>query len=193
MLNTRPKPVIEADLPRAKRFAGHVPSRRYWPVHLYFNPAIHTGSALHQRIAEELRYAVRSLGRSPLFTVVAVLSLALALAVNTTVFALADGVLNPRVTLRESERLFEARMNAGDLRIAAPLDARHDALRTGRDGIPSPASFPSGCAVAAAGLRAERACAAAVSPEFFTIFGAQAEEGRLLGSGDATAVGDPAI
>lgn len=44
-----------------------------------------------------LRFAVRSLAKSPVFTAVAVISLGLALAVNVTVFALVDALRNPAV------------------------------------------------------------------------------------------------
>jgi len=52
------------------------------------------------------RYAVRSLGKSPLFTAVAIVSLALALAVNTTMFALVDAILHPSVPYHDGGRAF---------------------------------------------------------------------------------------
>ena len=48
-----------------------------------------------RHLAHDVRYAARSLARAPLFTAVAVVSLGLALALNTSVFALADAVVHP--------------------------------------------------------------------------------------------------
>ena len=44
-------------------------------------------------LAADLRYAVRSLRRVPLFTAIAVLSMAFGIAANTAVFTLVDQVV----------------------------------------------------------------------------------------------------
>jgi hypothetical protein len=43
-----------------------------------------------RHLARDLRYAVRGLGRSPLFTAVAVFSIALGIGANTAIFTLID-------------------------------------------------------------------------------------------------------
>ena len=56
-------------------------------------------------IVQELRYALRRLTRSPLFTVIAVATLALAIGANRAVFSVVRGVLLKPLPFEEPERL----------------------------------------------------------------------------------------
>jgi predicted permease len=56
-------------------------------------------------ILEEARFAVRALGRSPGFTTVATLTLALGIAVSATMFSVVDGVLLRPLPFRDPSRL----------------------------------------------------------------------------------------
>ena len=71
-----------------------------------------------------LRYALRSLAKSPVFTVVAALSLALALAVNTTMFALVDAVLNPAVPYHDGGRVHRFAIRRRETRRRTKSDSR---------------------------------------------------------------------
>ena len=53
----------------------------------------------------DLRYAARSLGRSPGFTLVVVLSLALGIGANTAIFSVTDGLLLRMLPVRDPEQL----------------------------------------------------------------------------------------
>jgi len=57
----------------------------------------------------DLRYAFRSLRKSPGFVVVAVLSLGLGLGLVTTMFAILDATTHPWVPFRDPERLYSVR------------------------------------------------------------------------------------
>ena len=56
-------------------------------------------------LLRDLRYALRGLLRSPLFTVVAVVSIALGIGANTAIFTLVDQVLLRQLPVREPEEL----------------------------------------------------------------------------------------
>ena len=58
-----------------------------------------------KHLARDLRYAVRGLGRSPLFTTVALLSIALGIGANTAIFTLVDEVLLRSIPVRQPEQL----------------------------------------------------------------------------------------
>ena len=63
------------------------------------------GTRWLDEIAQDLRYGLRILRRSPAFTLVAVASLALGIGANSAIFALVDGVLLKSLPVREPERL----------------------------------------------------------------------------------------
>src|SRR5215475_12708169 len=57
------------------------------------------------RLASDLRYAIRNLSRSPMFTAVAVLSLALGIGANTAIFTLVDQLMLRLLPVRSPEQL----------------------------------------------------------------------------------------
>jgi len=58
-------------------------------------------------IGQDLRYAARTLGRSPGFLVVSVLSLALGIGANTAIFSLIDAVMLRSLPVQDPERLVQ--------------------------------------------------------------------------------------
>src|SRR5688500_1663313 len=56
-------------------------------------------------LVRDLRYAIRGLSRSPLFTTVALLSIALGIGANTAIFTLVDEVLVRMLPVKAPEEL----------------------------------------------------------------------------------------
>ena len=56
-------------------------------------------------ILADLRYALRTLGRSPLFAAVAILSLALGIGANTAIFTLMDQILLRKLPIKDPDSL----------------------------------------------------------------------------------------
>ena len=64
------------------------------------------GLRLLDEIRQDLRYTLRTLAKTPVFTGAAILSLALGIGANTAIFSLNDAVLLRTLPLHQPERLY---------------------------------------------------------------------------------------
>lgn len=135
---------------------------------------------------QDLGNAVRSLRRSPGFTLAAIGTLALGLGANSTLFSLVNGVLFRKFPFPESERLVvfsrEGRRE-GDVSLPDAVDLRAQS-RT----LADVAFYWPGWAMDLTGSGdPERLNAAAVEPRFFSILGVAPRLGRVFDSTDTDA------
>jgi hypothetical protein len=144
----------------------------------------------------DIRYALRMLLRSPLFTAVSVLSLAIGIGANSTIFSLANGLLlRPRAGLADPDRLVDigrstrghgfdnaSYANYADLRERNTVFTDVAAYRI----EPRPYSLmgPAG---------AERVYGVTVSGNYFSVLGAQPATGRFFGADEDRAGGPRAV
>ena len=79
-------------------------------------------------LAQDLRYGVRLLRRSPTFTIVSVLSLAIGIGASAAVFSLADAVLFRPLPVRAPEELLVFRWTSGQAYVFESLNgySTHD-------------------------------------------------------------------
>src|SRR5436853_1426312 len=133
----------------------------------------------------DLRYAVRQLRKSPAFTLVAVLTLALGIGANTAIFSVVEGVLLRALPFPNAERLvriYEALDENGARSATLNLSDRTAARfrEFGRDIFEDVAGGTGGASVvsAKAGSPAQTVPAALVTYNFFNVLGLPPSQGR---------------
>jgi predicted permease len=134
-------------------------------------------------IATDVRYALRLLTRSPIFTITSVLSLAIAVAATTAIFSLADAILlRPRIGVAEPATLVDIgrTTNAGGFdNFAYPL---FEALRDRSTLFSGLAAVRSGPEIMALGdaKSSERVFVGLVSSNYFDLVGTKRAAGRFF-------------
>jgi len=142
----------------------------------------------------DFRYALRQLAKSPAFTAVAVLTLALGIGANTAIFSIVNAVLLRPLPYPDPDRIMVMSESSGpgqDFSVALPdyfdwrndntvfehLAATHKESRN-LSGVP--------------GRDPERVSCASVTRNFFNVVGMSAEIGRTLNE-DEDKVGAPPV
>ena len=135
----------------------------------------------------DVRYALRSLRKSPGFVVVAVLALGLGLGLSTTMFGVLDAVLNPPQPYADMGRLFYLRAwaNPRDRLTVADLNrAVRESAHAFDMVVPtSGASVPVEVGAAVTDLDVQY-----VPPRWFEAVGLPPERGRAFAASDGDGV-----
>jgi predicted permease len=139
----------------------------------------------------DLRYAFRTLSRAPVFTAVAVLSLALGIGANTAIFSLLDQVLLRLLPVRDPEQvvvLHEAGVKQGSFSsdnsetvLSYPV---YRDLRDRSQVFAGVIARAQASVTLIANDQAEQARAETVSGNFFDVLGVRPVIGRLLSASD---------
>jgi putative ABC transport system permease protein len=151
-----------------------------------------------QELVQDVGYAMRTLGRHPAFTTIAVMTIALGIGANTAVFSVVNGVLLRSLPYADAGavRVLRPRTSEGSGQAISPpefadvLDqtrslsavsalSRQGANLTGRCG--------------AADCDPERVMSYAVSPNLFQVLGVQARLGRVFAGLEGQERGDPVV
>jgi len=128
-------------------------------------------------VAQDVRFGLRSMLRTPGFTTVAVLTLTLGIGATTVIFSVADGVLLQPFPYREPDRLVQFRSPSLS---PETLATWADGLST-LDGI---SLFTIGSHEVVGPDGARSVSSLPVDGEFFRVLGADAAHGRTLGPED---------
>src|SRR5712692_3708345 len=143
----------------------------------------------------DLRHALRLFVKSPVFTLVAVLSLALGIGANTAMFSLVDRVLLKMLPVEHPEQLVKIGSFHPKIRIvhgsfspgmnneAFSLPV-YEALRANSSALAGIAARSRTQATLRTGETSERALAEVVSGNYFPLLGVRSAIGRLLAPDD---------
>jgi predicted permease len=161
---------------------------------------------LLERVIQDTRYGVRMLARSPVFTVAVVLTLALGIGANTTIFTLIDAVMLRSLPVEEPEGLYVlgASLASGTRRADQPSERStslyshllYRDLRDHTDVFSDLAAISSyeiyayeSTDTTAPGASANVTEARLVTGNFFSVLGVGSALGRLLSPRDDEAPG----
>jgi predicted permease len=138
-------------------------------------------------LIRDLRYALRILAKTPSFTLVAVLSLALGMGANTATFSLIDAVLIESLPVRDPQRLVLI-SEKGSLPLSHPL---YEYIREHNQPLSGVVAFHAfaNWNVSITG-ETELMTGQLVSGDYFRVLGIHAAAGRLLSPDDDRVPGE---
>jgi predicted permease len=137
-------------------------------------------------LLQDMRYGLRVLWKSPGFTIVAVLSLALGVGANTAIFSIVNAVLLRSLPFSHPERLVKViasnrGVGARDIGFSVP---ELDDLRTRAGVFDQVTAIQDGPTNLTGGERPQHLELLEVSANYFSMLGTSAHIGRVFGPGD---------
>src|SRR5580693_1038297 len=137
-------------------------------------------------LLQDMRYGLRLLWKSPGFTIVAVLSLALGVGANTAIFSIVNSVLLRSLPFAHPDRLVKIvannrKVGAQDIGLSVP---ELDDLRLRAGVFEQVSAINAGDTNLTGAERPQRHQVAVVSPNYFSMLGASAHIGRVFGPSD---------
>jgi putative ABC transport system permease protein len=153
------------------------------------------GITFLESLLQDIRYALRTLRNSPVFTVIAIFTLALGIGANTAIFSLIDTVVLRMLPVRNPQELVQlsrqdpARGNQGDFYFT---NAIWEQVRDPQDLFSSALAWSTDRFDLAQGGAVQNANGIFVSGNFFNGLGLRPAAGRLLTVADESRRNGPA-
>jgi len=139
-----------------------------------------------ESIGQDVRYSLRAMRRNPAFTIIAVISLALGIGANTTMFSVIDTILlKTPAHVRDAARINRVYFSIpGPDGVAEPWPTQgykvYVMLRDRVQGFESAAAFSEKAISSGRGTDARRLDGVLVTPSFMTILGVRPALGRFF-------------
>jgi putative ABC transport system permease protein len=140
-------------------------------------------------LSQDLRYGFRSLLKNPIFSLVAILTIAIGIGANVVVFTLVERILLSPLPYNEPDRLvrlIQAYPEMG-LNTWGLSPATYTAYRNGNHSFDALAAFTNTGVIVTGSDRAEYVQAARVTADFFKVFGVSPVAGRTFAPDEDTA------
>jgi ABC-type lipoprotein release transport system permease subunit len=138
-----------------------------------------------QAVWQDIRYGIRVLLKTPGFTSIAVITLALGIGACTAIFSVVDGVLLRSLPYPEAERIVQIReLNPSGKQIQFAEPNFID-LRARSRTLESIAEYSGGPATVTGGSEPARAITFSVSADFFRVLGTQPFLGRTFATDES--------
>src|SRR5258707_10648470 len=137
-------------------------------------------------LVQDVRYAVRRLVKTPGFTLVALITLALGIGATTAIFSVVHGVLMRPLPYPDPNRimaLFEVNTKGAWSRLADP---NFDDFRDQNHSFQVIAQYSNNIASVSGASQPTRSVVASVSPDFFKVFRVEPIIGRDFSAADAS-------
>jgi putative ABC transport system permease protein len=141
-----------------------------------------------------VRFAVRSFARRPAFAAVGILSLALAIALNTTMYSVLDAMVNPTLDVVDPHDIYSLKYT-GDIRHRVDNTQRTSLLRSGFRTYDAVSYFQPnrGLAAAERGRRYQQVTTATVAPNLPHMLGTHPLAGRAFVDADVVSGTQPVM
>ena len=140
------------------------------------------GGVFWETLAQDLRYAVRMLGKSPSFTAVAVLTLALTIGANAVVFAALNAFILKPLNVPRAESLYAVHRVSGESSAQSYPDFRD--FRERQRSFGDIAAYQIDAAGLEAGGEPVRVWLVSVTGNYFDVLGLEPYLGRYLHDSD---------
>ncbi len=146
-----------------------------------------------ETLLQDLRFALRMLRKSPAFTAVAILTLALGIGATTAIFSVVYGVLLRPLPYAHSDRIMAVFEVTSEGRPSRLADPNFDDFRDQSRSFQAIAKYNDNIASVSGASQPTRTAVAGVSPDFLKVFGVQPILGRDFTASDAKKGAGPTV